>query len=130
MAAGTLTMVKIWDRSPIDSGAFDPSTPPLPGPPPVNTVPPFITVLTTLEVGQQLVGSTGSWTGASTYTRQWTRDGAPIAGAVTPGYILVEDDVGAMIGFTVVAANGNGSSSAASDPVGPILPAGRAARRS
>jgi hypothetical protein len=58
MAAGQLTMQKIWDLSPIDPMAFDPTQPPGTIPdPPVNSSPPFITSLAGLEVGDQVVCS-------------------------------------------------------------------------
>ena len=111
---------KLWDLSPLQQ-SFDMTVPPTDRPPaPVNTSPPTI-VFTTLEVGDQLIGANGAWTGASSYARQWFRDGAAIAGAATPGYVLVDDDVGAMINHTVTATNAGGSATASSDPVGQIV---------
>jgi hypothetical protein len=66
-----IVMRKVWDTSPIDSFSFDGSTPPQPGPPPVCTIAPSIIPLTGLAVGDQLAGGTGTWTGVSTYARQW-----------------------------------------------------------
>jgi|SRR5580704_5089958 hypothetical protein len=36
MAAGTLTMLKVWDTSPISPDALDPTLPPSPDPPPAT----------------------------------------------------------------------------------------------
>jgi hypothetical protein len=71
--SGVIPSPKVWDTSPVDPSAFDPTQPPSPGPPPANTTVPFITALTTLEVGEQLVCSNGTWAGASAYARQWSR---------------------------------------------------------
>ena len=90
--------------------------------PPVNTAQPII-IGNTFAVGEQLIGNNGSWTGSPTYSRTWHRDGAVIAGATTPGYTLVEADVGAMINTTIFATNAGGSSSAVSDEVGPVIEA-------
>jgi hypothetical protein len=116
--------LKIWDGSPLDPLAFDPTQPPLPGPPPSNTTPPSIALLGTLAPGQQLAGATGAWTKATSYLRQWSRGDAAIAGETSPGYTISDDDIGFELGFHVVALNGNGAVRADADPVGPILPAG------
>jgi hypothetical protein len=71
--AAAVTLRKIYDTSPIDPAAFDPSTPPLAGPPPSNTTLPVITPIGGLTPGQTLAGVVGGWTGAPTYTRQWHR---------------------------------------------------------
>ena len=90
-----------------------------PGAPPVNLTPPAITGITT--VGQTLVSSVGAWANAPTaYLRQWLRDGADIAGASAPTYILVAADLTAMIAVRVTASNILGSASATSAEVGPV----------
>jgi hypothetical protein len=92
--------------------------------PPVNTVRPLITVVTDLVVGSQLGLSTGTWTGSGgtiTYSRAWTRNGSPIAGAIAATYTLAAADVGAMIGGNVTARDANGETSMDSLPVGPIV---------
>jgi hypothetical protein len=119
-----ITMLKLWDKSPIDPWSFDPTTPPLElPPPPTNTAPPFITTLAGLEVGDQVVCSVGTWTGSPTLGRQWLRGGAPIAGEVGVAYNLADDDLGAMIGCVVTATNLGGSAAANAAEVGPVLPA-------
>ena len=93
---------------------------------PVNTVPPGITPLTSLHVGQSLALSTGTWTGNApfTYARVWLRNGSPIAGATGAGYTLVAADLAATIGGIVTARDANGlETSAAAPPVGPVLAA-------
>jgi hypothetical protein len=78
---GAVTLTKLWDLSPVDQMSFDPTTPPATLPdPPVNTVPPQITVLSTLTPGGLLVlSNNGTWTPAgATYVREWFRDGALI----------------------------------------------------
>lgn len=70
---------------------------PIPLFPPVNTVAPAITG--TLQVGETLTVSDGTWDPAATsYNRCWTRNGTPIGGAAASTYDLVEDDDGQTIG--------------------------------
>ena len=121
-------LVKIWDLSPIDLSSFDPFEPPgRPVPPtaPANLTPPSIVSLGGIEVGDTLAGQSGSWTGIPTPTisRQWLRAGTPIAGATSPGYLLIEADLGLMIGIAVTGTNVAGSATAEAEPVGPIEPA-------
>ena len=93
-------------------------------PPPVNTVQPFITPLTNLEVGSQLAISNGTWTTTNppiVYSRQWTRNGSPIAGQGGVAYTLVTADVGTEIGCDVTATDAKGgATSKSAPPVGPI----------
>jgi hypothetical protein len=75
----------------------------------------------------QLGVTVGSWSGDSlVYARQWDRNGAPIPGEINPGYLILDTDVGAMLGCTVIASNPNGTASADAAQVGPILEAARA----
>jgi hypothetical protein len=73
-----------------------------------------------IVVGDTLAGTMGTWTGAPTLTYQWTRGADDIAGATTRVYILVDADVGSMIGYAVTTTNAGGSTTAASDPAGPV----------
>ncbi|PFG37030.1 Ig-like domain-containing protein [Flavimobilis soli] len=58
----------------------------------------------TPQVGRTLTVSTGAWDAAGTTVAiQWTRNGAPIAGARSNRYALVGTDAGARIGVTLVA---------------------------
>ena len=118
--AGAVTMIKVWDLAPIDLSSFDPFEPPgRPLGPPTNTVPPTITPIGTLEVGQQLVCSNGAWTGAPTFTRQWASGGNAIGGATGPTYTIQASDVGNMILCRVTATNAGGAFAVDTAPVGP-----------
>lgn len=84
--------------------------------PPANTVAPAISGAPV--EGETLEASSGDWTAAPTaFAYQWTRDGAPIAGATASSYVLTAADAGAAIACTVTATNGAGSSSASSASV-------------
>jgi hypothetical protein len=99
---------------------------PNPEPPPVNTVRPVVQIVTDLQVGSTLALTTGTWTGTGgtiTYARNWTRNGSPIAGATSPGYVLTSADVGAQIGGNVTATDSNGEASMDALTVGPIIEA-------
>jgi hypothetical protein len=99
---------------------------PTPEPPPVNTVRPVIQIVTDLQVGSTLALTTGTWTGTGgtiTYGREWTRNGSPIAGATSPGYVLTSADAGALIGGIVTATDSNGETSESALTVGPIVEA-------
>jgi hypothetical protein len=103
-----------------------PWNPPPTSPPPVNTVRPVISVITNLEVGSVLGVSAGTWTGNSPFvmSREWTRNGSPIAGAGNTSYTLVTADIGAMIGCVVTATDTKGvEASADALPVGPVIAA-------
>jgi hypothetical protein len=121
-------MTKTWDLSPVDQSSFDPFEPP--GRPvtpvaPVNVAPPAIVSLGGLLSGDTLAGQGGSWSGTPTPTlgRQWTSDGMDLDGETAPGYVLADEDIGAMIGLRVVGTNSAGSATAEAEAVGPILPA-------
>ncbi len=88
---------------------------------PVNTVAPAITG--TKTQGQTLTASNGTWTGTPTptYTRQWRRNGAPIAAATAATYVLTVTDVGATITVSVTATNTLGSVTVTSSGAGPII---------
>jgi hypothetical protein len=95
-----------------------PWNPPATQPPPVNTVRPLVTGATV--TGSNLTSTTGTWTNATTYAREWTRDGSPIAGATGAVYALVGADEGALIAVNVTATGPGGEASMDSLPVGPI----------
>jgi hypothetical protein len=97
-----------------------PWNPPPTQPPPLNTVRPLVTGTTV--TGSNLTSTTGTWTNATTYAREWTRDGSPIAGATGAVYALVGADEGALIGVNVTATGPGGEASMSSLPVGPITP--------
>jgi len=70
--------------------------------------------------------SAGTWTGNAPFvmSREWTRNGSPIAGAGNTSYTLVTADIGAMIGCIVTATDTKGvEASAEALPVGPVIAA-------
>ena len=126
MAAHVWTLLKRWSLSPISPDAFDKTEPPgrpIPPTPPVCATLPNIAALAGLEVGDQLVGQQGTWTGSGvTFTRQWYRGALPIAGATLAVYAIIAPDVGYAIGLVVTATTNAGASSFASAAaVGPIV---------
>jgi K+-transporting ATPase c subunit len=88
---------------------------------PVNTSPP--TVSGTAEVGKQLTGRRGEWSGNPTdYNFFWTRcdrnggSCANISGATRATYTLTSADVGNTVRFKVEAVNADGRTFASSVP--------------
>lgn len=88
---------------------------------PANTVAPVISG--TAERGEELSSTTGTWsgTGTITYAYQWLRNGAEIAGATASTYTLVAADDNANIRCRVTATDDEGSRSAFSNTLGPVL---------
>lgn len=87
---------------------------------PYNTVPPVVSG--TLEVGENLSVTDGTWDDAVSFTYQWTRNGVVIHGATSDTYALVGDDETKVIAAIVTATNAYGNASSISNSVGPILP--------
>ncbi len=84
--------------------------------PPTNTTPPAVTGTGT--VGSTLTSTVGIWTLSPTsYTYQWERNGAKIAGAVASTYKLVAADSTHAIGCVVTGYTPGGSASAASNTI-------------
>jgi hypothetical protein len=77
---------------------------------PVNSVLPAITG--TKTVGQTLTCSTGTWTLSPSYSYQWLRNGARIAGATASTRVLAAGDAGALMSCVVFATK-NGVKAAA-----------------
>ena len=84
--------------------------------PAMATQPPSLTshVAVSNAGGAVAVGSTqtctaGEWTGSPTFAFQWLRNGAPIAGAASSTYEVVEADKGASLQCEVLATNGGGT---------------------
>jgi hypothetical protein len=76
-------------------------------------------------VGRILSTSAGSWTGATSFTYQWTRCAqtsacAAIVGADSPTYTLATADLGENVKVTVTASNTGGSASADSNQTPPV----------
>ena len=74
-------------------------------------------------VGTTLTGSAGTWApGSVTYTYQWNRNGAPIAGAVSRTYLLAAADAGAVVTLTITGLE-SGYSAASRTSKGVLVPA-------
>ncbi|WP_062289049.1 carboxypeptidase-like regulatory domain-containing protein [Demequina phytophila] len=67
------------------------------------TTAPVPTVSGTPIVDRTLTVAPGTWSPAPMLTYQWRRDGAGIAGATAPSYLLTAADAGAAIDVTVTA---------------------------
>ena len=75
----------------------------------------------TVEVGQTLFSTTGTWEGnPESYAFQWQADGVDIAGATGSSYLLLVGDTGAVITSNVTAINDIGYSSAESVGTAPV----------
>lgn len=86
------------------------------GPPTVVDVP-FATGNGT--VGSALHCTIGNWTQTpSSYSYQWLRDGATIAGATNNTYTTVSADNGTNVSCRVTATNSFGSNSSVSNSIG------------
>jgi hypothetical protein len=83
--------------------------------PPTNSVAPVASG--TGAVGQTLNCTTGTWSGATEYTYQWLRNGAPIFDAVSSSYFVVAADSGFNVSCRVTGTNDVGSSSATSNAI-------------
>ena len=59
------------------------------------------TVTGTAKVGAVLTAHPGDWTAGTTFSYQWTRDGAAIPGATRATYTAVPADAGAQVAVTV-----------------------------
>lgn len=85
---------------------------------PVNTAPPEITG--TVEVGETLTVTPGTWTGSPSLAYQWRADSVDITGATASTYELQAGDDGAMIDVRETASWTGGSASELADAVGPV----------
>ena len=90
---------------------------------PKNTIAPAISG--TAERGETLTSTTGTWTGTGTitYTYQWKRNGTDISGATASTYVLVAADDNALMTCVVSATDTEGTKSATSNTLGPVLAA-------
>jgi hypothetical protein len=77
---------------------------------PASLIPPAVTG--TGAVGQTLTCLPGRWTGGPQFAYQWTRGGAPIAGATSSTYTVTQEDGALLVGCTVTASNTVGATSA------------------
>ncbi len=106
-------------RSGIDAAMQSTSTPP------ANTTAPVISG--TPIIGSTLLCAPGLWTGqpVPTFSYQWLRSGAPIAGANASSYTVQSADAGGGITCAVTAKNGKGEagarSAAVAIPANPVI---------
>jgi surface antigen len=79
---------------------------------PVNTAQPTITGVP--KVGRELTCTVGSWSGGPSiaYLAQWYRDGAAVALATAPTYLVQPGDEGHVLGCVVTASTEAGSTKA------------------
>lgn len=82
---------------------------------PANTVAPVASG--TLQVGQTLSCTDGTWTGSPspTFTYQWQRDGVDIGGETNATYVVALADIGKTIRRNVTGTNSEGSATASSN---------------
>ena len=84
----------------------------------------FPVVSGTAQVGKVLTSTTGTWTGATSFTYQWSGNNAWIAGATAATYVPVSSDVGHTLNSIVIATGSPGAkSSATSAATVPIVAA-------
>lgn len=86
-----------------------------PGAAPANTVAPVASG--SAPQGSTLSVTTGTWSGAPSYTYQWKRNGSAVSGATSPTYVTVSGDVGTSITCTVTGTNPFGSATATSNGI-------------
>jgi hypothetical protein len=110
-----------------------PATAPPPAPAegagPSATVAPAVAEV--LQVGKQLTGAAGTWSGSGSiaYSYNWFRCDAAgahclsVHGATLPTLTLTDKDVGHTLGFAVHAADKQGSSTAYAGLIGPVAAA-------
>lgn len=90
----------------------------------INSTPPAPTprVEGELATGSPLTAVTGSWPSGTTFTYQWKRDGADVAGATSPSYQLAAADADARMSVKVTGtAPGAGPVDVTSDPTAKVL---------
>jgi hypothetical protein len=74
-------------------------------------------------VGSTLSATTGTFTGESiVYTYQWLREGVPISGAKSAGYLLTSADTGDKVSVVVTATNAGGEASETSALTATVVP--------
>jgi hypothetical protein len=86
-------------------------------PPPTNTAAPVISGAPP-AVGTTFTSTTGTWTGAPTYARQWLRNGANIVlNGTQVTYTAVAADSGTNLSCRVTGTNVSGSATATSNVI-------------
>lgn len=74
---------------------------------PVMSVAPAISG--TVQVGETLTCSSGTFSNTPTYTYQWFANGTAVSGATNATYVLAEADLGKVFSCRVMASNAGGS---------------------
>jgi hypothetical protein len=86
--------------------------------PPLNQALPAISG--TADEGQTLSCSDGTWSGRGlAFSREWLRDGTPVAGATANSYLLTAADATHQVACRVTATDPDGTASATSAAVTP-----------
>jgi hypothetical protein len=90
--------------------------------PPANTAAPVVSSPGLSVAGNNTATTTnGTWSYSPTeYEYQWLRGGSPIFGATAQTHLLVAADVGFNLSCMVIAINASGSTSKASNTIGPV----------
>lgn len=96
-AAGDLRLIKSWDGSPVAADAIDALDPGVPPP-----APPWIPTISGVPICGSTLTALPGLISSPQRAFQWTRDGQAIRFATGLRYVLVADDVGAMIGFAAL----------------------------
>ena len=82
-------------------------------PPPVDSAPPVVSggvAAAAAYAGEKLACSTGAWSSAPTaFSYQWTRNGAPLAGATSQSYVVAASQLGGSLACAVTASNAGGA---------------------
>ena len=88
---------------------------------PINTIAPVISGIA--QRGETLSSTTGTWTGVGTITfaYQWQRDDVDISGATSSTYVLESADDNTSITCVVSATDSEGTGTATSNAISPIL---------
>lgn len=81
--------------------------------PPTNTVAPVASG--TVEIGNNLSVTDGTWTGSPSFTYQWQRDGVSISMATSSTYAVTSSDIGPVLRCIVTGTNAGGSTLASSN---------------
>lgn len=91
---------------------------------PTTTIPGTPTITGTAQVGQVLTANPGTWTPTpTTFSYQWFRNGAAIAGATAATYTATATDLGATL-TVQVSATPPGGTAASATSVGVVVTAG------
>lgn len=130
MSGGKVISVVVTASNSVGSTAVNASNTTMVAPDPtapVNLLPPVVSPLTNILVGQTLTVTNGSWSGNPTaYLYAWFIDGILVLGATGNNYTVPAAAVGRMVSARVTARNVIGDTVVASNAVGPVqeVPAG------